>query len=435
MPRRLLLTIMHQDNSENIFLSEGAIIVYLVTAKLAIHLALPGYGYFRDELYYLSIGERFSLSNLDMPPLTPLYARLITSIFGYSVKALYAGSALCGALSMVIACRITGHPGGKRYAVLLTGIFMLLSGFLIFGSLFTYDSIDFMLQVTAIYILVRIINDGDQKLWVLFGLVAGIGLLNKMSMLLLGLAVFLALWLVPARRSFRQKWIWIGGAAGLLFSIPFIIWQSRHGWYYLDFALSYRGGLAYAASFPEFVWSQILPDNPLAFPVWLGGLILLLFSSGWKRFRFFGFLYLVIFSLAFFLGVKFYFLIPVYSILLATGAVGLESWLERRGAKSLFLKPAIPAGRLLLSLPLLPLMVPLLPVEEFAEYAARVGIHAGVRHENSDLGRLPQHMADRNIREGGDADILQKKEMVVRAVMACRFHGPCGVQLLPKRGG
>ena len=38
--------------------------------------APPGYGYHRDEMYYVAIADGFSFSNLDMPPGSPLYLKL-----------------------------------------------------------------------------------------------------------------------------------------------------------------------------------------------------------------------------------------------------------------------------------------------------------------------------------------------------------------------
>jgi 4-amino-4-deoxy-L-arabinose transferase-like glycosyltransferase len=39
-----------------------------------------------------------------------------------------------------------------------------------------------LLWTAAAYVLVRIIQTGNQKLWLLFGVISGIGILNKWSM-------------------------------------------------------------------------------------------------------------------------------------------------------------------------------------------------------------------------------------------------------------
>ena len=125
------------------FISEMAIIIYLAVFKIIFHLLLPEYGYFRDEYYYISIADQFSFTNLDMLPLSPLYLKLIIFILGYSIKTIHFASSFLGALSLVITCLISKELGGKKYAIFLTGLFMIFSGFLPFGSIFSYDSIDF----------------------------------------------------------------------------------------------------------------------------------------------------------------------------------------------------------------------------------------------------------------------------------------------------
>jgi MFS family permease len=389
---------MKRKTDIRFFYSENAIILYLVVAKILFHLFHPEYGYFRDEFYYIAIGDSFSFENLDMMPLTPLYLKLITTIFGYSIKSIHLASSICGALSLVLTCLITRRLGGREFAILLTGLLVMFSGFMIFGALFTYDSIDFLIQTFALYLLVRIIKENNPKLWILFGLMMGLGILNKLSILIFGLAVFISLWLLPQRKYFKGKWIWLGGLIALVFSIPFVLWQSMHGWYYLDFVTSYSGGTAYVTSFPEFLWSQILPNNVFGLPFWLTGLGLLLFSSRWKKYRLFGLMYVIVFFMAYFLGVKFYFTIPMYVVLFAAGSVKLEEFFSRRGihrTRIRFARVAVLFGYVVLSLPLLPMIVPLLPVESFVKYVAVLGVHAGVRHENTELTNLPQHVADR----------------------------------------
>lgn len=376
----------------------GAIIGCLVIIKIAIHLLLPEYGLHRDEYFYIAIGDQFSLYNLDVPPLTPLFLKLFTTLFGYSIKSVHFASALCGAVSLLFACLITRELGGKKYAVLMSGLFFLFSGFLIFGSIFTYDSLDFLIWVAVIYLLVRILREENSKLWILVGVLLGFGILNKLTILFLGLAIFVSLWLVPQRTHLKSKWIWIAGLITALFSIPFVIWQFQHDWYFIDFATNYGGGLSYRASLPEFLWNQLFPNNLMNFPVWLTGLILLLFSSEWKRYRFFGFAYLVLFFLFYFLGAKFYFLVPFYTILLSVASIKIEEWinnLEVKRLKTKIVKIGLPAVYVALSLPYVPLAVPALPVEKLVAYASMLGVDAGVKYENNKINQLPQHFADR----------------------------------------
>jgi tetratricopeptide (TPR) repeat protein len=380
------------------FLSENAIIAYLFIFKILFHLLHPEYGYHRDELFYVAISDQFSFENLDVLPLTPLFLKVITSIFGYSIKSLHFASALLGAITLAITCLMSKELGGKKLAIFFTGLFTLLSGFLIFGTIFTYDSLDILISVFTLYLLVRLFKNDEPKLWILLGITLGLGLFNKLSILFLGFSIFACLWLVPQRHFYKSIWIWLSGTIALIFLIPWIIWQVEQNWYYVGVAAGYSGGLAYVASFPEYIWGQILPNNIFNLPVWLTGLGLLLFSSNWKTYRFFGFIYILLFFLYFFIGAKFYFLMPLYAILIVIGSIKIESFIDNRNWEKIKRKTIlvlVTVLYVLLSLPLLPMIVPLLPVEILVQYTSALGVNAGVRQENKVLNQLPQHIADK----------------------------------------
>lgn len=373
------------------FISEMAIIIYLAVFKIIFHLLLPEYGYFRDEYYYISIADQFSFTNLDMLPLSPLYLKLIIFILGYSIKTIHFASSFLGALSLVITCLISKELGGKKYAIFLTGLFMIFSGFLPFGSIFSYDSIDFLVSIATLYILIKIFKTNNQNLWYYAGIVLGLGLMNKLTILFFGFGIFVSILLVHHRKMLKSKQIWFAGIISLLFLIPYLIWQSQNDWYFINFASNYAGGISYIASFPEFVWNQILPNNTAALPVWLIGLFTLLFSSKNKNFRFFGIMYLFLFFLYFILGAKFYFLVPMYSVLLATGAVKIEE----RLVNLLKIRIVVPVVFVILSTPLIPYLVPVFNVEYLVKYVSFLGVDVGVKLENKKLNNLPQHFADR----------------------------------------
>jgi hypothetical protein len=288
--------------------------------------------------------------------------------------------------------------GGGRYAIVLTGTILIFTGIMIFGSLYTYDCVSFVLWAAVFYLIVRMLNGAHQRLWLIAGFLMGLGMLTKLTILFLGLAIFVSLWLVPGRKWFRQPWIWLAALSAFLCAIPWVLWQSSHGWYFLSYASTYADRTTHEAPVLEFLWHQILPNNPAALPVWFTGLALLLFRRSWKPYRFFGYCYLVLCLAVFFMGGQFYFMIPIYGVLIAAGAVGIERWLApnaERGSRRVTWRLAIPVVYVLLSLPLLPYVVPILPVEILVEYLRPVGVTAGIKTEDSQIRDLPQHIADR----------------------------------------
>ncbi len=377
---------------------EALIILFLALANILFHLLLPEYGYHRDEMYYVAIADGFSFSNLDMPPVAPLYLKLFLVLFGHSLKVVHLAASACGSLVIVFSCLIAKELGGRRYAMILTGTFLLWSGIVIFGSLYTYDDVSFVLWAAVLYLITRMLNGADQRLWLLAGLLMGLGMLTKLTILFLGLGIFLSLWMIPQRRWYRQPWIWLGALVALLCSIPYVLWQWSHGWYFLSYASRYAGRTTHASPVLEFLWNQLLPNNLATFPVWLTGLIMLLFRREWIAYRFFGFCYLVLGLAVFFLGGQFYFMIPIYGVMIAAGSVGIERWLTkdaepRRGRAAL--RVVIPSAYVLLTLPMLPYFVPVLPVDLLIKYVRPLGVTAGIKTEDAQLRDLPQHMADR----------------------------------------
>jgi hypothetical protein len=377
---------------------EALIIACLAVANIIFHLILPEYGYHRDEMYYVAIADGFSFSNLDMPPVAPLYLKLFLSVFGHSIKVVHFAASACGALVIVFGCLIAKEFGGKRYAMVLTGISLLFSGLVIFGSLYTYDDVSFVLWAAVLYLIVKMINGSDQRLWLLAGLLLGIGMLTKLTILFLGLAIFVSLWLVPERGWYRHPWIWLGAAIALLSSLPYVLWQGSHGWYFLSYATSYAGRTTHESPVLDFLWSQLLPNNLALMPIWVVGLGMLLFSRQWVRYRFFGLTYLVVCATLFYLGGQFYFMIPVYCVLAAAGSVSIEHWFGRGSNPDrprVAAKIALPVTYVLLSLPALPFFVPVLPVDLLSGYVRPFGVNAGVKTQDREFRDLPQHMADR----------------------------------------
>jgi tetratricopeptide (TPR) repeat protein len=282
--------------------------------------------------------------------------------------------------------------------MILTGTFLLWSGIVIFGSLYTYDDVSFVLWAAVLYLITRMLNGADQRLWLIAGLLLGLGMLTKLTILFLGLAIFLSLWIIPERRWYRQPWIWLGALVALLGAIPYVLWQWSHGWYFLSYASTYAGRTTHSSPILEFLWNQLLPNNLATLPVWLIGLVMLLFRKQWAAYRFFGFCYLVLCVAIFFLGGQFYFMIPIYGVLIAAGAVGIERWLDKGaepGRGRVVSRVAIPAIYLLLTLPMLPYVVPVLPVGLLIKYVRPLGVTAGIKTEDTRLRELPQHMADR----------------------------------------
>src|SRR5258708_26609015 len=79
-------------------------------------------------------------------------------------------------------------------------------------------------------IVLRILNGGSPRLWLLFGAIAGLGILNKHSMLFFGSGIALGLLLTPARKQFARVEIWLALAIAVLIFLPNLLWEIHNGY-------------------------------------------------------------------------------------------------------------------------------------------------------------------------------------------------------------
>src|SRR5207302_1058343 len=71
---------------------------------------------------------------------------------------------------------------------------------------------------------------GDDRLWVVVGLVAGIGLLDSDLVAFLIGALVVAILVAGPRRTLASPWVWVGGILAAAMWTPYLLWQAGHGW-------------------------------------------------------------------------------------------------------------------------------------------------------------------------------------------------------------
>src|ERR671921_745724 len=213
-------------------LGGGTILFLLALVKLLLHLLTAGnYGYFRDELYYIAASERLDLGYVDFPPFVALATALARATLGDSPLALDLLPALAGAAVVVLAGLMARELGGGTFAQGIAALAVLVApNFLVFGTFISMDAFDQLFWASAAFVLLLILKRNEPRLWPLFGLFAGLGLLTKLTMLSFGFAVLVALLLTPARRHLRSPWPWIGGNVAGAFLPPFVYWNATNGW-------------------------------------------------------------------------------------------------------------------------------------------------------------------------------------------------------------
>jgi hypothetical protein len=374
-----------------------ALVGYVSLAKLALHLATAAvYGFFIDELYFLACGEHLAWGYVDFPPLTAFQAWLTRGLFGDSPYSIRLFPALAGAGLVLITGAMARRLGGGRFAQALAAVCVLVAPvFLFFSTYLSMNPIEAVTWAGCAFVVLRLIQKGDARLWVLFGLLSGIGFLNKHTMLLFGFAVVVGLALTPQRRLLFNRWLLVGGAIALALALPNLVWEWRHGFPHAELLANIRrSGRDVAVGFLPFWKLELLLLNPAAAPVWIIGLLGLFLLPELKPARALGWAYLVTLGCLFLTtpgSHKTYYAASAYPALIAAGAVLIERWTRGRGH---WLQPVYLGLLLAVGALAAPTAVPMLPPETYLRYTRAIGI-AQPRLENRATNAMPQLFADR----------------------------------------
>jgi hypothetical protein len=291
---------------------------------------------------------------------------------------------------------------------------------------------------SCVWLLVRMVNGGSPRLWLLFGVAAGLGFENKHSFVFFGAALVGAMLLTPERRHLAQPWIWLGGGIAAALALPNILWQLRHDWATLELLRNVAQSDKNVVLGPlEFVAQQALIMNPAALPLWLGGLVWLLLARDGRRYRVLGFAYLLVLGLMIALKAKHYYLAPVYPMLFAAGGVAAERVFA---ARFRWAKPVLAAAMIGLSAVLAPTILPILPPEKLVGYMRAIHFEPP-RTETSHTSALPQLFADQFGWEEMVASVARAYHQLTpedqaRVGIFCQNYGQAGAIDLfgPKHG-
>jgi len=384
---------MQNVTARQVFLSDLAILLYLALITVLIHfLSNGGYGYFRDELYYMACGEHLAWGYVDQPPFVALMAVVTRHLLGSSLFALRFFPAICGGLLVLLTGLMTREMGGGRYAQVLAAVAVMVAPvYLAIDNYFSMNCFDQVFWALAGYIVIRNLKGGNSKLWLLFGLVAGVGLMNKYSMGFLGLGIVVGLVLTAAHRQLLSKWLWLGGAIAFVIFLPHILWEIHYGFPSLEF-MHNATTLKNLPQTPfQFILACAMGIGFLSLPVWLAGLAFFFLGKEGKQFRLFGWVFVFILVLFLFTKAKPYYLAPAFLFLLAGGAVAIANFARRRNWN--WLKPAIILVLLAGGMMSAPYVLPVLPAGSFIKYQAWMGLKAP-REEKGKAGKLPQQYAD-----------------------------------------
>ena len=336
--------------------------VFIAGAVSVVLVAFAsGYGYHRDELYFIAAGEHLDWAYADQGPLTPLIARAMTEISADSLTVLRLPSALAAGLIVLLTGLLARELGASRRAELIAagcagvGVIVLFTGHMLHTSTF-----DLLAWTAVTWLVVRALRTGDDRLWLVAGVVLGIGLLNKALPAFLAVGLLAGVAIAGPRRLLRNPYVWAGAGIALVLWLPWIVWQADRDWPQIDVSREITAGGS-ASSEPRWavVPFQFLLISPMLAPVWIAGLVAFFRDPALRTYKFFGWAWVVLAVVYMAVGGKPYYLAGLLPVLLAAGSIQVDAWLERgrASARKALLVTAIGLSALIggtISLPILP---------------------------------------------------------------------------------
>jgi hypothetical protein len=364
---------MHAGKRISRLSSISLIIIFSAVVKFALHMySAPGYGFFGDELYTIALSQHLSFGYVDLPPLVPVLVALSRSLLGESLFAMRIVPALAGSATLIFVCLIAKEFGGKAFAVLVSALgFIFAPLWLGSNSIFCYDSIDQLVLACFLYVLVRFLQSGNKRLWLVLGLIAGVACMTKMTLLFLGPGFLIALLLSKHRKDLLTPWPWLGGALCVVVVSPYLFWQIANQWPTLEYWNNYGANRVYEASLPQYFTNILIYMNPFLLPLWIAGLYRIFRRLNGVDYSFLGILFLTTLALQFELHASVRLLGTLFIPLIAAGAVFLEEMLTgRRWEKGV--KVTATAYLLITGIYLIPMSLPVLPLDLYAVYSRPV---------------------------------------------------------------
>lgn len=394
-------TLKHPHLVRSLRLALGFAAVKLVFQfALTLWTSHLGYGYFRDEFYYIACGRHLAWGYVDHGPIVAVQARLGEILFGDSIFGVRVLSALAGAATVFLTGILAWTLGGKRPAQALAMLGLIVcpqyigtDGYL---SMNSFEPVFWMVSTLALLFLLR--GYSPRLWWLVFGVSAGVGLLNKPSMTFFLAAVGLGLLATNERRVFRSSWAAAGLATMILITLPNIAWQVHNNWPTLEFLRNGSAGNKNIILNPlQFLLAQVNNMQPINALLWIPGVAALLRQQSIQRTRWLGLTYFLFFSMMLLLHAKDYYLAAIYPAYFAAGGVAWEKRFSQRPRvrqDRILGFPLLESALLVPGAILLPLSLPVLRPATWVRYTKALHLR-GDRTERLPSGPLPQFFADR----------------------------------------
>ena len=377
--------LINLDNKPKLGKSEILLICCIVFQLIICLMPFQyGDGYNGDELYFIAMSNHLGWGNVDVPPFAPFMLYIVRSLFGTSLFTLHLLPAIIGSVILILNYKIVKIFNAGFFALLLA--LLPITFFTIcVGSSYTYDRFDSLFWNLMIFSIIKLLTTEKKKYWIYFGILAGLGLLTKITVVFLGSGIVLAMVFTKQRKYFKDIHFWIAGLIALLVFSPYIIWNFQNGFPTIDFFSNYASGKVIPLSTYFYISQQFIV--PTLIPLWLGGIYFPIFHKSGKKFRLLGIAYIIVLIECILTNQKPYIPHPFLPLIYVGGAIVIERMLKK--PKLIFLKIIYLILIIHFIVFALPTVRPILPLKTYLKHYGNPGINV----EGWEMGSLPWNYA------------------------------------------
>jgi 4-amino-4-deoxy-L-arabinose transferase-like glycosyltransferase len=344
-------------------------------------------------LLYFSLGQHLSAGYASVPPFTGFIAWLMIHTLGYSLFSARIIPIVLGGIFIILGAAITRELKGKAYAQILVAIAITVTPFNLRGfSLFQPVCFDVFFWSLIFWLTLKWINTKADKYLLLLGLIAGLGMLNKYLIALEILGLLIAFVFSPYRNIFTRKAFYLALLIALVVFLPNIIWQINYHLPVLIHMKALNDNQLVHVDRIAFFTDQIFIGS-MAIVLIIPGIIFMCFDKSMKPYRPLILASLIVLLILAILRGKSYYTAGLFLLWIAAGGIYWENKLKR-----LFARILLPLLMLLITLPILPMGIPVYKPDRLAQYFAAVknkyGFDMVLRWETGQVHSLPQDYAD-----------------------------------------
>ncbi|MBB1287077.1 glycosyltransferase family 39 protein [Flavisolibacter sp. BT320] len=405
---------------------ETLVLCFLLLLKFLLPFLLshPVYELHRDEYLYYEQGQHLSLGYLENPPLIGVLAA-ISSFFGGGYFWVKFWPSLFGVLTLWITLKMVREWGGSFYAQVLAALGLIVTAYLRIHFLFQPNFLEIFFWTLASWYLLRYLKTENSRYLFLLAISLAFGWYSKYSVLFLIAALFIGILLTHHRRILVSKTFWLAVLTGAGLVAPNVLWQYYHNWPLFHHMQELQETQLQHLNRLDFIKEQVLFLLPVAF-LWIGGLC---WTFKQKTYRLMAWCFVFILLLIMMGSGKGYYTLGAYPMMLAAGAV----WAESVSQQKKTLRIAFTAIILLLSLPFIPLLLPLQKPADMAASNQKFGVgKLGVlRWEDGQDHPLQQDFADmlgwKELAEKAEAFYQQQPDSAKASILIyCASYGLAG---------